>query len=189
MSDADSELDLVDKARNGSTEAFCELVRIHQSAVRAYVAGLVRGRDVVEDMAQEVFLAAHRSLAAFRGDGRFRAWLLGIAHRQVAWHLREQTRRQGRTTAPAEDAFLRLQSEWLESGSTALLTHDRELQALEGCVSKLGHENLELLSAHYFKAETAASIARRLGRRENAVRMALLRIRQALKTCMEQALT
>ena len=54
------------------------------------VAGYVRSRGVgdVDEVVNDIFLAAFRSLASFEGDAsRFRSWLFGIAWNKVAdWH-------------------------------------------------------------------------------------------------------
>lgn len=61
--------------------AFGELVQRHQSAVRQFLRHLSRGdAALADDLAQETFLQAYRSLAQFRGGAAFSTWLLGIAH-------------------------------------------------------------------------------------------------------------
>jgi RNA polymerase sigma-70 factor (ECF subfamily) len=60
--------------------AFGELVRRHQSAVRQFLRHLTRDAALADDLAQETFVQAYRSLARFRGDSAFTTWLLGIAH-------------------------------------------------------------------------------------------------------------
>lgn len=61
--------------------AFAELVRRHQSTVRASLRKLVRGDDgLADDLAQETFLLAYRNLAKFRFDAKFSTWLYRIAY-------------------------------------------------------------------------------------------------------------
>jgi RNA polymerase sigma factor (sigma-70 family) len=63
--------------------AFGELVRLHQSAVRNFLRHLTHGDTALaDDLAQETFVRAYRSLSRFRGDASFSTWLLGIAHNQ-----------------------------------------------------------------------------------------------------------
>jgi RNA polymerase sigma-70 factor (ECF subfamily) len=62
-------------------EAFGELVRRHQSAVRQFLRHLARGdAALADDLAQETFVQAYRSLSRFHGTSAFSTWLLGIAH-------------------------------------------------------------------------------------------------------------
>lgn len=61
--------------------AFAELVRRHQSTVRASLRKLTRGDEgLADDLAQETFLLAYRNLAKFRFDARFSTWLYRIAY-------------------------------------------------------------------------------------------------------------
>ena len=76
---------------NDDRAAFGELVRRHQSAVRTFLRHLTAGdAATADDLAQETFLHAHRSLPRYRSDAAFLTWLLGIAHNQ----FRNARRRQ-----------------------------------------------------------------------------------------------
>jgi RNA polymerase sigma factor (sigma-70 family) len=60
--------------------AFAELVRRHQSPVRAFLTRMTRGDShLADDLAQETFLKAWRKLYTFRGSAKFSTWLFGIA--------------------------------------------------------------------------------------------------------------
>src|SRR5436853_7716127 len=60
--------------------AFGELVRRHQSAVRACLRKLTGGNHALaDDLAQETFLLAYRNLKSFRQEARFSTWLYRIA--------------------------------------------------------------------------------------------------------------
>ena len=70
---------LVEAAASGSREAFDELVRRHQTAIVSLVRVLTAGHGDPDDLAQEVFVRAWRSLRTFRGDSAFRTWLHRVA--------------------------------------------------------------------------------------------------------------
>ncbi len=60
--------------------AFSELVRRHQSAVRATLRRLTAGNHALaDDLAQETFMLAYRNLKSFRQEARFSTWLYRIA--------------------------------------------------------------------------------------------------------------
>jgi len=60
--------------------AFGELVRRHQSPVRAFLTRMTRGDShLADDLAQETFLKAWKKLSSYRGGARFSTWLFGIA--------------------------------------------------------------------------------------------------------------
>ncbi|MGB8370131.1 MAG: RNA polymerase sigma factor [Limisphaerales bacterium] len=64
----------------GDQNAFGELVRRHQSPVRAFLARMTQGdTHLADDLAQETFLKAWQKLYTYRGSARFSTWLFGIA--------------------------------------------------------------------------------------------------------------
>ncbi|HEX9366267.1 MAG TPA: sigma-70 family RNA polymerase sigma factor [Vicinamibacterales bacterium] len=83
---------LVEAAAGGSRDAFDELVRRHQAAMIRLARVLTSGRGDAEDLAQDVFVRAWRSLRSFRGESTFRTWL----HRVAINVIRTSQSRQGR---------------------------------------------------------------------------------------------
>jgi len=75
----DPDRELVAAAAAGSREAFDELVRRHQGAMLTLARVLTAGRGDADDLAQDVFVRAWRSLRTFRGDSAFRTWLHRVA--------------------------------------------------------------------------------------------------------------
>ncbi len=60
--------------------AFSELVRRHQSPIRATLRRLTAGNHALaDDLAQETFMLAYRNLKSFRQEARFSTWLYRIA--------------------------------------------------------------------------------------------------------------
>jgi len=71
--------------------AFGELVRRHQSPVRAFLTRMTRGDShLADDLAQETFLKAWRNLQTFRGSSRFSTWLFGIAFNEFRSAARQR---------------------------------------------------------------------------------------------------
>lgn len=65
---------------NDDRHAFSELVRRHQSAVRATLRRMTAGNHALaDDIAQETFMLAYRNLGSFRQEARFSTWLHRIA--------------------------------------------------------------------------------------------------------------
>jgi RNA polymerase sigma-70 factor (ECF subfamily) len=70
--------------------AFGELVRRHQSAVRACLRKLTGGNHALaDDLAQETFLLAYRNLKSFRQEAKFSTWLYRIAYNAFLADLRK----------------------------------------------------------------------------------------------------
>ena len=80
-------------ARDGDIDALDNLVRALQRDVRRYVAYLSADPQAADDLTQETFLRALKSLPRFEGRSSARTWLLTIARNTVADHLRHKASR------------------------------------------------------------------------------------------------
>ena len=87
-----TDLELVERAQRGDSDAFGILVeRHHRAALRAAVAALGRP-DGADDAVQEAWMAARDRLEGFRGEAAFRTWLLAIVWHKAADRRRGVTR-------------------------------------------------------------------------------------------------
>jgi RNA polymerase sigma-70 factor (ECF subfamily) len=187
-SPAEEEARLIERSRTGDATAFSQLVAWHQGRVRAYIGGSISRADVVDDLAQEVFLAAFRSLDSYKGDAPLGVWLLGIARHKTLMHVRGEMRRLIRETGSLESVLSPLRLGLLESEELDLPRREREINALERCLQSLPPGSAGLVADRYWKARSIPDIARELGKREGAIRMTLFRLRQALRACVESRL-
>jgi RNA polymerase sigma factor (sigma-70 family) len=87
-----TDADLIARAISSEDQnAFGELVRRHQSPVRAFLARLTRGDShLADDLAQETFFKAWQKLKTFRGEARFSTWLFGIAFNEFRGEARRR---------------------------------------------------------------------------------------------------
>lgn len=174
------------QAREGSKDAFCRIVRFYQVQVRSYLARTVDDKAVVDDLAQETFLDAYLSLASYEPGRPFGAWLLGIArHRLLRFLDAERKRpREGAAGALADGRREQVEAD----PEFAPDRHERRMSALRTCLEGLAPHSASLVQAYYMKGRTAGEIAREQGRTENGIWVAMLRIRQALRRCVEARL-
>ncbi|MFT7668966.1 MAG: RNA polymerase sigma-70 factor (ECF subfamily) [Planctomycetota bacterium] len=92
--DPDTEARQIALARSGDLEAFDCLVRRHFARIYALLFRMIGNHEDAEDLAQECFIKAHKSLDRFQGKAAFSTWLY-----RIALHLsRDQYRR--RQSAP-----------------------------------------------------------------------------------------
>ena len=89
----DGERQLVDAARGGDHRAFEALVLKYQDRIYRLIQRMVSGSDVVDDLAQEVFIRAYRSLGDFKGESSLYTWLYKIALNLCRNHYRTRGRK------------------------------------------------------------------------------------------------
>jgi len=181
----DREEDLVRQAQAGCGDSFRELVRLHQAQVHAFLGRYLARLDTVEDLAQETFLKAYRQLRTYRADSPFRVWLLSIAKNEALMHLRGERARRSLEAASYESVLPNWLADRIEADAANLEDQDRRLLALDDCLKGLPPESATMVDRFYGRGQSAADLARNAGKREGAIRMTLLRIRQVLRECVE----
>lgn len=97
------EPDTVRRAQAGDADAFEELVRLLLPDVYRFVLHIVRHPETAEDVTQDAFLNAYRSLPRFRWRAKFSTWLFGIARNCAVDAIRAASR-QRRVVPEAERA-------------------------------------------------------------------------------------
>ena len=128
---------LADAAAGGDRAAFEALVLRHQNRIVNYAMAVVRDAADAEDVAQETFLRAYRSLTRFRGDSSFKTWLYAIATNAARTGLDRRGRRRRREGGSLDDDAAPLSADDVPAGGadaeTALVRResiDRALAAL-----------------------------------------------------------
>jgi RNA polymerase sigma-70 factor (ECF subfamily) len=87
-SEVTHEVECIRRAQRGEGEAFGPLVERHQQRIFSIVFHLVRRRDEVEDLAQEIFFKAFRAIRSYNFQSSFATWLSRIAVNHCYDYLR-----------------------------------------------------------------------------------------------------
>ena len=182
VKEQEREGELVVRVQRGDLAAFERLLELHSAHLRAFVAMKLPVPHLIDEIAHEAFVFAHRHIHDFKPGTDFGKWLRAIAFNLV----RKETLRHQRLTRNREK-FLEhhLAQEALKSG------HSPDLPAvavLEECLSKRPEQQRHLLERKYTMAESSREIAGAFGQSEAWVRTTLCRVRTALRHCIEQKL-
>jgi len=94
---------LIQKFKDGDMEAFDALYHRHLPGVFKRVRYVVPENDI-EDVTQEIFIAALKSLPSFRGESQFGTWLRTLTNYKVAEFYRKRSRKQEPILAPLSEA-------------------------------------------------------------------------------------
>ncbi len=170
---AASDADLILAARTrDDRSAFAELVRRHQSPVRAVLRRLTKGdHGLADDLAQETFVLAWRRLEAFRFEARFSTWLYRIAFN--AWQSEVRKKRE-LLLEDAGDAAPEAES---PDGANASV----ERIDLERALATLNDGERAAISACYYADLTHEEAAEALGIPLGTVKTLILRGKAKLR--------
>jgi|TARA_B100001094_G_C17845283_1_gene629971 RNA polymerase sigma-70 factor (ECF subfamily) len=102
--EVDTDRQLVDTVLSGNKNAFDMLVLRHQHKIYSLVSRFVSDSAEAEDICQEAFIKAYRSLSSFRGDSAFYTWLYRIAINTAKNYVLSRKRRPLASDLQLEDA-------------------------------------------------------------------------------------
>jgi RNA polymerase sigma-70 factor (ECF subfamily) len=178
------ELQVVRAVLDGDRDAFAILVDREAAAVVRACQRVLSDLHEAEDVAQEAFVTAYRSLASWRGDGPFGAWLTRIAVRLA---LRQLGRRKAVTwlrTTPLDDAGPDLAARLPDGPRTQpeqVAIRAENANATRRAVAELDDPYREVVALRFFGERSLEEIAALTGRPLNTVkthlRRGLLRLR------------
>lgn len=173
-----SDRELVAEVLRRDRKATAEFVERCADCVYGYVRSrLIPRLDLVEDIVQEIFLAAWQSLDRYRGDSPLRSWVLGIARHKVQDHYRKRL------------TELRFEEDGADPVDVAvnLPNLDEELarrqtrQKLRGIMMDLPDVYSFALLWRYWEKRSLREIAIETGKTEKAIERILARARDQLR--------
>jgi len=162
----------------GDREAFAAIVARYESAVYGIAYSVLQDRDDAEDIAQEAFVKAFANLKAYDQRRPFKPWLCRIAANAAVSRLRR------RRPAASLDEWSsdRLPAVSAEPDPVRAEVERRELQGkLDQAVDRLPEDARLLFTLRYREDLSVQEVAEALGRKPNAVAVALHRLRLRLR--------
>ena len=175
--------EFLDRLRAGDMQAFEQLVALHQHRVFGVAFRMLGNAAEAEEMAQEAFMRAHRSLSEFRGDAKLSTWLYAIVSRLCLSRLASGERRAGRQ---GEETLLRLSD---PTGGPEAGAERAELEAaLHRAIAELPEDRRAVVILRDLQGLSYEEIAEALDLELNTVRSRLHRARLDLKEKMERFL-
>lgn len=164
-------------------KATARLVELHSGAVHRYVwKRLAPKIEMVDDIVQEVFLAAWGALGNYSGAAPLRSWLLSIARHKVEDHYRRTLGRHLEVLEANEDAAIPAPAVDLVSELDAKRHAKRAAEIL----NMLPYEYAVVLRWRYWEDRSAKEMADASGRTEKAVERLLARARGKFKLLWEE---
>jgi RNA polymerase sigma factor (sigma-70 family) len=173
--------ELVASAQAGNREAFEALFRRYRDRITTFVRASVRDDGRAEDVVQEVFISAHRSLRSLEHPGAFRSWLYQIARNACLDEARRRSRQDelvfGWEEFPPPDERIASHSQ----GADASLSQKEEFTNLTQALDGLPESQHDALVLREIGGMSYDEIGRRMRLSRPAVESVLFRARRGLK--------
>jgi RNA polymerase sigma-70 factor (ECF subfamily) len=172
------ELELVAQILRKDRKATAQFVAIGADQVYGYVQWrLIPRLDLVDDLVQEIFLAAWENLSKFRGESSLENWILGIARHKVENHYRNCLRE---VQLPGDEEDFESQpvdSDGLEDSFNREETENLVRETL----ARLPEPYSVVLLWRYWEKRSLRDIAVETGKTEKAIERLLARARNQFR--------
>jgi RNA polymerase sigma factor (sigma-70 family) len=169
-----SDADLITASRSGDRQAFGQIIRKYQAMVSGLIYASCGDLHRSEDVAQDTFISAWKSLSGLRDASKLPGWLCQIARRRLA----DVSRKPAEKEIPFSQAFA--------SGHEPVAPASETLQAEEyellwKTLSRIPQPYRETLVLFYRQGQSTAEVAAAMETSEDSIRQRLTRGRQMLR--------
>ena len=154
---------LVRRAQQHDQAALTQIYEENFDRIYRYIVFKIGERTEAEDMTQQVFLSAFKSISSYKWKGvPFSAWLFRIAHNRIVDFLRKKSKR---LTVPLDESLA-------SGGSNPGLEAERNLEIadLVSAARQLTDAQQEVISLRFAGGLPIAEVARIMGRSQGAIK-------------------
>ncbi len=172
----------MERAQNGDQAAYEQLVKRHQQRVSAVVGGILRRREDVEDVAQQVFIKAYFSLKRFDQRSAFSTWLYKITVNECWDYLRKKRVRPLVYEADLSEDQARQMGSFVTAGKAPADSSERAAmrQQVERLLDQLSEEDRQMMVLKEVEGFSVEEVGEILGLNVNTVKVRLFRARARL---------
>jgi RNA polymerase sigma factor (sigma-70 family) len=178
--------EIINRVLQGEQAQYAELVKRYQSFVFTIALRYTPGREDAEEIAQDVFVKAYRSLADFRGESKFSTWLYTIVTTTCITFLRKKK-------LPIHSLDNEHIFEVADNQNSAFRANQVEqkskVQVINNAIKLLSVDDARIITLFYQAEQSLEEIGRIIGVDPNTAKVKLHRARQRLKEKMEKHFT
>jgi RNA polymerase sigma factor (sigma-70 family) len=178
-----TDTEIIKRILQGDQAIFAILVQRYQQYVFTLVHRFTDNREDAEEISQDIFVKAYRSLADFRGDSKFSTWLYTVVRTSCITFLRKK--KLDITSIDNERTALQLENR--ESGFKANAIEQKSRHAMVNeAIRFLSPDDGQLITLFYKGEQSLEEIGKIIGLDPNTIKVKLHRARHRLKEKMEK---
>ena len=182
MSTGPTDIEIISRVLKGDQQAYAELVNRYKNYVFTLALRFTKNREDAEEVAQDIFIKAYRSLSDFKGTAKFSTWLYTVVYTTSITFLRKK--KQEIHSLDNERIFEMADN--MDSGSNANLVEQKSrVSMVNDAIGLLNPDDAQIITLFYKAEQTLEEIGVILGLEQNTAKVRLHRARQRLKEKME----
>jgi len=180
-----SDIELIDLTLAGDQSAYADLVKRHQRFVFTLALRFAKTREDAEEIAQDCFIKAYRSLESFQRQSKFSTWLYSIVYTTAMTALRKK--RVETASIDDENTFIQVESQNSSFDVNNAENRSRSFYVNQA-ISQLLPDDAMIITLFYNGEQSLEEIGQTMGIDPNTVKVKLFRARQRLKEKLERNL-
>ena len=180
-----SDIELIDLTLAGDQSAYADLVKRHQRFVFTLALRFAKTREDAEEIAQDCFIKAYRSLESFQRQSKFSTWLYSIVYTTAMTALRKK--RVETASIDDENTFIQVESQNSSFDVNNAENRSRSFYVNQA-ISQLLPDDAMIITLFYNGEQSLEEIGQTMGIDPNTVKVKLFRARQRLKEKLERKL-
>jgi RNA polymerase sigma factor (sigma-70 family) len=180
-----SDIELIEQTLAGNQAAYADLIKRHQRFVFTLAMRFSKNREDAEEIAQDCFIKAYRSLSNFQRQSKFSTWLYSIVYTTAMTFLRKK--RVDTDSIDDENTYIQLENHSSGFDSNSVENKSRSYY-LNQAITQLLPDDAAVITLFYMGEQSLEEIGNTLGIEPNTVKVKLFRARQRLKEKLERNL-
>jgi RNA polymerase sigma-70 factor (ECF subfamily) len=167
---------LIDRVLNGNISAYSYLVNKYKNMAFTVAIKIVRNREDAEEIAQDAFLKAFRSLKNFKKESNFSTWIYRIVHNTAVSKIRKKQLETVFYESSDLDDFI---IEDTETGLNSLETEEQK-RFINAALDKLPGDEALIITLYYLNESSVDEISQITGLTRANVKIKLFRARKKI---------
>ncbi len=171
----------INLVKGGQSNAFSYIVEKYQDIVFSIALKVLRNRDDAEEMAQESFIKAYKSIHTFKGNAKFSTWLYRITYNTCISEIRKRKMHFSST----EEIEIRDETQEINLDG---IPEENRAKAIKEAMNQLPEDEYTLILLYYFEEQSVEQISKVTGLSESNTKVKLFRARKKLYTILNDML-
>jgi len=184
-----SDQELIARTQAGDPEAFDDLIRRYNPRLYGLVYNMTSNHEDTNDLLQDIFSKAYRSIGGFQGKSSFYTWMHSIAVNMTINFLKKRGRRHTMSLDDM-DAGVENNPDYIEATTGSDPRREANLTELQKklneAMQKLSHEHRAVVTMFDIQGMPHGEIAKILGISQGTVRSRLFYAHRQLQNYLEE---
>jgi RNA polymerase sigma-70 factor (ECF subfamily) len=176
---AENDEEIISRVLSGNRDDYALLVDRYKDKVFAMVIGIIKNRELAQEVAQDVFVKAYVSLKKFRKEATFSTWIYRISYNTAI----SETRKSSYKNVLLDENYM---AETIENSKEDSEEKEESHKQLTRAIALLKTDEKFILELYYFEDKAINDISCITGLGKSNVKIKLHRLRNKLRKLIEE---